>query len=113
MAKVYDISKKITNERPTLKLGEGKVYEIDDSKNTMLLLGQKLKSDDTEDIEVLDDIVKTALGEKAAKEIDAMKLGVTSYQCIAIAIMAAAAGEEYEAAEARFRKEAKKLLKKK
>lgn len=113
MAKVYDISKKITNERPTLKLGEGKVYEIDDSKNNMLLLGQKLKNDDTDDIEVLDEVVTMALGKEAAKEIDAMKLGVSSYQCIAIAIMAAAAGEEYEAAEARFRKEAKKLLKKK
>jgi enoyl-CoA hydratase/carnithine racemase len=110
MSKVYDISKKITNERPTLKLGEGKAYEIDDRKNTMLLLGQKVKESDTEDIKVLDEIVKMALGEEAAKEIDDMELSVTSYQCIVIAIMAAVAGEEYEAAEARFRKEAKKLL---
>jgi hypothetical protein len=110
MAKVYDISHKITNERPTLKLGEGKVYEIDDSKNTMLLLGQKMKQG-SEDIEVLDDIVKMTLGEKAAKEIDAMKLSVSSYQSIVIAIMAAAAGEEFEAAEARFRREQKKALK--
>jgi hypothetical protein len=111
MSKVYDISKKITNERPTLKLGEGKVYEIDDSKNTMLLLGQKMKQGSAEDIEVLDDIVKMTLGEKAAKEIDAMKLSVSSYQSIVIAIMAAAAGEEFEAAEARFRREQKKALK--
>jgi hypothetical protein len=111
MSKVYDISKKITNERPTLKLGEGKEYPIDDSKNTMLLLGQKLKEVGTEDIKVLDEIVRMTLGEEAAKEIDAMKLSVSSYQCIVIAIMAAATGEEYEAAEARFRSEAEKALK--
>ena len=70
MAKVYDISKKITNERPTLKLGEDKVYEIDDRKNTVLLLDQKVREDNTGDIAVLDDIIEMMLGKEAAKEID-------------------------------------------
>jgi hypothetical protein len=61
MAKVYDISKKITNERPTLKLGEDKVYEIDDRKNTVLLLDQKVREDNTGDIAVLDDIIEMML----------------------------------------------------
>jgi len=109
MAKVYDISNKITNERPVLKLSEDKVYEIDDSKNTMLLLNQKIKNEDMEDLSVLDEIEKVVLGEEAVKEIDEMKLSTESHQNIIIAIMAAATGEDFEVAEARFRKAAEKL----
>lgn len=108
-SKVYDISKKITNERPVLRLAEDKVYEIDDSKNTMLLLNQKIKNEDMEDLSVLDEIEKVVLGEEAVKEIDEMKLSTESHQNIVIAIMAAATGEDFEVAEARFRREAEKL----
>lgn len=41
MGKMIDISGKLTNERPVLKLAEDKVYEIDDRKNTILLLNYK------------------------------------------------------------------------
>lgn len=106
MSKIIDISAKLTNERPKLKLAEDKIYEIDDRKNTVLKMDQEMKNADIDNVEFIDTMIKLLLGEKAAKEIDAMELSITDYQAIMIAIMAAVTGEDYEVAEARFRKEA-------
>lgn len=109
MPKVIDISAKLTNERPKLKLAEDKIYEIDDRKNTILKLNQKMKGGSIEDLAFIDEIVELTLGKKAAKEIDAMDLSMTAYQNIMLAIMAAVMGESFEVAEARFRKEQGRL----
>lgn len=106
MSKIIDISAKLTNERPKLKLAEGKVYEIDDRKNNIILLNQKMMNENLNDLNVIDDMINIVLGEDAAKEINDMNLPVVAYQSIMIAIMAAITGEDYEVAEARFRKEA-------
>lgn len=106
MSKVIDISKKLTNERPQLKLAEDKIYEIDDRKNTIILLNQKIQDTDVNDINAIDEMISVVLGKEAAKEIDEMNLPMAAYQSIMIAIMAAVVGEDYEVAEARFRKEA-------
>lgn len=106
MSKIIDISAKLTNERPKLKLAEDKIYDIDDRKNTIIQLNQKMQDADLNDLNVIDDMIVTVLGEKAAKEINDMNLPIVAYQSILIAIMAAVTGEEYETAEARFRKEA-------
>ncbi len=106
MSKTIDITAKLTNERPKLKLAEDKTYEIDDRKNTVLKMNQRMKEANTEDIEFMDEIIEMLLGEKAVKEIDEMNPSMSAYQSIIIAIMAAIAGEDYETAEARFRKEA-------
>jgi hypothetical protein len=106
MSKIIDISAKLTNERPKLKLAEDKIYEIDDRKNTIILLNQKIQDTDVNDINAIDEMISVVLGEKAAKEIDEMNLPMAAYQSIMIAIMAAVTGEDYEVAEARFRKEA-------
>ena len=106
MSKVIDISAKLTNERPKLKLAKDKIYEIDDRKNTIILLNQKIQETDVNDINAIDEIISIVLGEEAAKEIDAMNLPMAAYQSIMIAITAAVTGEDYEVAEARFRKEA-------
>lgn len=103
MSKVVDISAKLTNEKPKLKLAEDKIYEIDDRKNTVLLVNQKMQRANIDDIDFIDDMIETLLGKNAAKEIDEMDLSISNYQSIMIAIMAAITGEEYEAAEARFR----------
>lgn len=106
MGKIIDISAKLTNERPQLKLAEDKIYDIDDRKNTILLLNQKMQGSDLNDLNAIDEMIEVVLGEKAAKEINDMNLPIVAYQSIMIAIMAAVTGEEYEAAEARFRREA-------
>ncbi|MBU5439500.1 hypothetical protein KQI42_15905 [Tissierella sp. MSJ-40] len=106
MSKIIDLSGKLTNERPKLKLAEDKVYEIDDRKNTILMMNQKMRSADIEDVEFIDEMIEMLLGEKAAKEINEMNLSISNYQSIMIAIMAAITGEEYEVAEKRFRQSA-------
>ena len=104
MAKIIDISGKLTNERPQLKLAEGKVYDIDNRKNTILLVNQKVQTVNVNDLTALDEIMRLTLGDEAAKEIDEMNLPFTAYQSIFIAIMAAVSGEEYESMESRFRR---------
>lgn len=105
MSKIIDISAKLTNERPKLKLAEDKAYEIDDRKNTIVLLNQKMQNADMNDITVIDDMIETVLGKDAAKEINDMNLSISVYRSIMIAIMAAVTGEDYEVAEARFHQE--------
>lgn len=109
MAKMIDISAKLTSERPKLKITEDKIYEIDDRKNTILKLNQKIKGGNIEDLAFIDEIVELTLGKKAAKEIDAMDLSMIAYQNIMLAIMAAVMGESFEVAEARFRKEKERV----
>lgn len=106
MSKIIDISAKLTNERPQLKLAEDKIYDIDDRKNTIILLNQKMQGSDINDLDAIDEMIAVVLGEEAAKEINEMNLPMAAYNSIMIAIMAAVTGEEYEVAEARFRKEA-------
>lgn len=105
MSKIIDISAKLTNERPKLKLAEDKIYEIDDRKNNIIILNQKMQGEDINDLSVMDEMIEIVLGKKAAIEINEMNLPIVAYQSIMIAIMAAVTGEDYEVAEARFHKE--------
>lgn len=103
MSKIIDISSKLTNEKPKIKIAEDKVYEIDDRKNTVLSLNQKMSG--VNESEAVDIIISTLLGNTAAKEIEAMNLSISAYEHISIALMAAVSNEEYEETERRFRKE--------
>jgi len=109
MSKIIDISAKLTSERPKLKIAEDMIYEIDDRKNTILMLNQKMKGGTLEDITFIDEIIEMTLGKEAAKEINGMDLSMVAYQNIMLAIMAAVMGESLEVVEARFRKEKNKL----
>lgn len=104
MSKVYDISAKLTNERPKIKLAEDKIYEVDNRKNTILKMQQMLQKADIDDLDFLDEAIEMLLGEKAAKDIDEMDLSIAAYQTIFITIMAAIQEIEYEQAEGMFRK---------
>ena len=108
MSKTIDISAKLTNERPVLKLAKDKIYEVDDRKNTILKFQQAVENEDVSDIKVIDNLIEMPLGKEAAEEINKMDLSMVGYQSIMIAIMAAIAGEEYEVAEKRFRNQAER-----
>lgn len=104
MSKVIDISGKLTNERPKLKLGEGKEFEIDDRKNTILMMNQKLSESDLDDLNQIDEVLEIVLGKEAVEEINKMNLSFANYQTIFIATMAGAMGEDYDVVDARFQK---------
>lgn len=109
MTKVIDISAKLSKVRPKIKLAEDKVYEIDNSKDTVLILNQKIEETDFNDAKQLDEILEMALGKQALEEIDAMKLPFPDYQTIILACMAGMSGEDFEAVEARFQRAREEL----
>ena len=102
MAKHIDISSRITLEKPTVTFC-GKTYEVNNTKNTMLLL-QQYMSEDHGDIETVGRTLEMLLGKDAAAELDALNLPLDEIKTVFIAVMAAASGEDYEEAEARFQK---------
>lgn len=105
MAKTIDLSQKLDNSRPFIKVAEGKIYEVDNRKNTVLRFDQLMRNGDPNDTRVLGEMVSTFLGKNAAKEIEAMDLTMPSYIALIIGIVAAATDEDFEVAEARFHKE--------
>lgn len=106
MSKVIDISAQMTNAKPTLKISEDMVYPVNDRKSTMILLNQKMKSADLNDLDEIDGILTVLLGKKAVKEIDKLDPSFSAYQKILVACMAAVTGEDYETADARFQEAA-------
>lgn len=102
MSRVIDISAQMTNAKPTLKLSEDMVYPVNDRKSTMIMLNQKMKNADLNDLDEIDNILTVLLGKKAVKEIDKLDPSFEGYQAILVASMAAVTGEDYETSKARF-----------
>ncbi|WHX50556.1 hypothetical protein QNH46_07890 [Paenibacillus woosongensis] len=100
MSRTIDITSKLTNERPKLKLGD-KTYEIDNRKNTVLAIQAKM-DEGSEGVGYFDEVLEMALGKKAVKEINDSDISFADYQIIFIATMAGALDDDYEAVEARF-----------
>lgn len=103
MSKTIDISSKLTNERPKLKLTEDKVYEIDNSKNTVLKMNQMMDKSDLNDPSQIDAIFELLLGKQAVKDINKINPPMPDLITIFIGVMAGALGEEYDVVERRFR----------
>lgn len=105
MGKIYDITEKLTNDNPIIKIGE-KTYRVNNSKNTFLQI-QKYTETNKED--AIDIIIKLALGEEAFNEIEEMQLSMNSYKNIITAIMAAVMEMEFDEAEKHFRNTTKSV----
>lgn len=99
--KVIDISSKLTNEKPIIKIAEGMEFPVKNDKNTVLTVNQ-LFSADGNDVENFDKILKVLLGEKAVKAIDKLELPYQDYVTIIKGVTAAATGQEIEEVEQRF-----------
>lgn len=102
MAKTIDLTAKLDNSRPLVKIAEGKIYEVDNRKTTILKLDQQLNAAGQGDVQAIDKVITTLIGKDAVKEIEAMDLSLTNYFNIIIALMAAISDESFEVAEARF-----------
>lgn len=95
---MIDISKKLSNDKPVIKIAEGKEYKINNSKNTMLLINQEMQNNKNE-LEAMDKAVKLALGESAFEEIENMELSFADYKVLFIGIMAGVSDQSYEEVE--------------
>lgn len=98
-----DISSKLGKEPKTIKIAEGKVYEIDDSADTYLIIQEKFKSKDFS-IQSMYDMIETLMGKEALEEIKSMKLTIHGLENVIIAISAAIDEVEFEEMEKRFQK---------
>jgi hypothetical protein len=107
MAKVYDITSKLTNEKPVIKIDEGHQYEVDTTKNTALKLQLAYKDETLNDIEKLDRVVELALGKDALKYLNSLNLPLAAYTTVTTAIMAATNEMSMEEAEAEVAKQQK------
>lgn len=96
-----DISSKLGKEKKTIKLAEGKVFEIDDSADNYLLVQETIK-DKEFSIDTMYKMIEMLIGATALKEIKAMKLTVNGLEKIIIAISALVNEVTYEEMEKRF-----------
>ncbi|HHY42983.1 MAG TPA: hypothetical protein GX514_09125 [Thermoanaerobacterales bacterium] len=102
MGKVYDISSKLTSEKPKIKIAENKEFVVNNSMKNMLKIDQMLQNADIDNAEFLNQAITLFLGEEAAKVLDEMDLSVKNYQTIFMAIMAAVQEIDIEEAEKMF-----------
>lgn len=98
---IIDISTKLGKEKATIKLAEGKVYEVDTSADNYLLVQEKIKNQDFS-IETMYKMIEMLMGEKALKEIKEMKLTIPGLKAVIIALSAVVNEVDYEEMEKRF-----------
>lgn len=98
---VIDISTKLGKEKPSIKLAEGKVYEVDTSADNYLLVQEKIKNQDFS-IDVMYQMIEMLMGKDALKEIKEMKLTIPGLKAIVTALAAVVNEVEYEEMEKRF-----------
>ena len=100
MAKIINISDKLSLERPFIQVGD-KQYEVNDSLETVLKFEEMYDDGDTQGML---ECMKVALGEDAYAELSFEKLSFKNIQVWFFAVMAAMQDISYDEVEARFRK---------
>lgn len=110
MAKIYDISAKITNEAPVLRITDEIICTVNNRKQTMLNVRayaseveRKQKELETEgreeeaeslQNEFINMALKMLVGEKNATAIEELDLPLPEYQAVYHAVMAVASGKD-------------------
>lgn len=100
MGKLYTLDEKLLVGTPEVRIGD-KVYPVDDRQKTVKKL-MKLTGDEKDIEKNMDEVLKLAFGEKAAREIDEKNLPFPAYQKLFELVIAAMTGEEPEKASTRF-----------
>lgn len=97
-----DISTKLGKTKQTIKLAEGKEFEVDTSADNYLLVQEKIKNEDFS-IQTMYKMIEMLMGEEALKAIKEMKLTISGLKSVIIAISAIVNEITYEEMEKRFR----------
>ena len=58
MAQVYDIVNRLTNDKPVIKLGEGKEFKVNNSKNSVILIKSLSEDKTLDDFEMMDKVIE-------------------------------------------------------
>ena len=102
MAKFFDISAKITNELPTMKITDDIIVTINNRKSSVLNVQAmarevERKSEDEneeEQIKMMDKALELLVGKKKTDEINKLDLPISEYSYIFSSIMKIAQGLE-------------------
>lgn len=102
---LYDISNKLSNKRPEVKLAEGKIFSINNTKNGVILMDHAIKEAakmvELEDkLNAYDGVIGLMLGSEAKEYIATQGYGLDYYETIFKAITAAIQNKTYEEIEA-------------
>ena len=100
MAKIINITDKLSLEKPCFQVGD-KSYVVNDSLETVLKFEESYGDGDTQSML---ECMKVALGSKAYTEMKFEKMSFSNIQVWFFAVMAAMQSISYEEVEARFRK---------
>lgn len=100
MSKVINITDKLSDEKPTIVIGD-KSYEVNDALEVVFKFEEVAQNGARG--QGATEAIKLALGDKASKELKIEKMSVGNFRVLMIALMAAMQGLTYEDAEARFR----------
>lgn len=101
MAKIINISDKLSSEKPCIQVGD-KTYTVNDSLEAVLKFEEAYE--DSGDMQSMLECMKIALGDEAYEAMEVEKMSFKNIQVWFMAIMAAMQDEDYEAIESRFRK---------
>lgn len=103
MGKLYTLDSKLLTETPEIRIGE-KIYPVDNRQKTVLKLQKSIGSQENAEDPMggVADVLKLALGEKAAQEIEGMNMPYPAYQQLFELVVAAMTGEEPEEPGTRF-----------
>ena len=105
MGKLYTLDHKLLTDTPEIRIGE-KIYAVDNRTKTVKKIQAVSKDISSEDpYSSMDEVLKLAMGEKAAKEIDDLNMPYPAYQQMFELVMAAVTGEEPEVIADRFQGE--------
>lgn len=112
---MIDISAKITNELPVVKISDDLIITVNNRKSNMLTVQAMIAESEnaeksgknTDDFKFMDAALRTLTNAKTVDEINKLDLPLPEYKIIFNAVMAACSGqtlEEFEETQKRFQK---------
>ncbi len=100
--KMYTLDGKLLTETPEIRIGE-KIYPVDNRQKTVKQIQAASKEVQKDDpYKGIDTVLRLALGEKAANEIDEMNMPYPAYQRMFELVLAAVTGEDPDKIADRF-----------
>lgn len=107
MANMYILDEALLTAKPEIRIDD-KIYPVDNRQKTVIQLMNATKNIGKEyNQDAMQKALALALGNDAAKEVDAMNLPFPAYQRLFELVMAAMTGEAPDAVDARFQAAAK------
>lgn len=115
MDNVIDLSKRLTNKKPKIRIDADHEYEVKNNKNTAILIGEISKdkkiADFDRDNDKTDKIIEAALGKEALEYLKTLDMSVNGWNLIINAIIAQINEISLEEVEKESKKEKENSMK--